>query len=128
MTTAVATGGTLMFDGDCGFCSRWVDWARARVSAEVTFAPGVAFDLESVGLTPEDIAAAAWWITPDGRLRRGSAAIAAVLRECPGAWSRVGRALEVPPVSWCATAVYAIVARHRSRLPGGSPSCGLPRP
>ena len=73
----------------------------------------------------QEARAAAWWIEPTGRRRRGHAAIARVLIECGGGWRVIGQLLLVPPVSWAAAAVYSLVARYRAHLPGGSETCSV---
>ncbi len=40
-----------------------------------------------------------------------------------GVWGLIGRLMLVPPVSWLAAAVYAVVARNRHRLPGATDAC-----
>ena len=117
----------LVYDGDCSFCTRWVEWARLRLPAEVEIESSTSTDLVALGLTSSDAAAAAWWIDPDGRRRRGHAAIGRTLEAFGGGWRVVGVMLATPPLSWIAAGVYAVVARFRSRLPGGSPSCRAPR-
>jgi predicted DCC family thiol-disulfide oxidoreductase YuxK len=123
-----SSSGILLYDGDCGFCSRWVLWARTHLPAEVAIESSTSADLEELGVSVAEARAAAWWIEPDGRRRRGHAAIARTLVECRGMWRVFGHVLVLPPVSWCAAGVYALVARYRSHLPGGSPSCRLHRP
>ena len=117
---------TLIYDGDCGFCTRWVKWAEKRLPASVAITSSTSIDLAPFGVTSKEAAAAAWWIDPDGRKRRGHEAIAKVLTEFGGAWRGLGILLVTPPVSWCAAGGYALVARFRSRLPGGSPTCRVP--
>jgi predicted DCC family thiol-disulfide oxidoreductase YuxK len=117
----------LIYDGDCGFCTASAEWLRARLPAHHQVVAYQAVDLAGFGLTEADTEAAAYWVDGLGRLHRGAAAIAAALRACGGAWGAVGRVLGVPPLSWLAAGVYALVAHNRHRLPGGSGSCRLPR-
>jgi predicted DCC family thiol-disulfide oxidoreductase YuxK len=118
----------LVYDGDCGFCTKTARWIERRLPAPAVARPGQALDLAELGLTDADVAAAAWWVESDGTLRRGHAAIGRALAVSGGAWGLVGRALLVPPVSWLARPVYAVVARNRSKMPGGSDACDLPAP
>ena len=118
---------TLVYDGDCGFCTRWVAWIRPRLPDTARIASSTGTDIAALGLTAADVAAAAWWIDPDGRRRRGHAAIGTALVEVGGWWRIVGVLLLTPPVSWCAACGYALVARFRAHLPGGSPSCRVPQ-
>lgn len=125
MQTATTTP-VLVYDGDCGFCTRSALWiagrwtAPARIVAWQTLGPD---GLAAVGLTETDTRDAAWWIEPDGRRRRGHRAIAAAMAHASG-WVRLtGRLLAVPPCSWLGALVYPLIARYRHRLPGGTPSC-----
>lgn len=120
----------LVFDGDCGFCTASARWVERRLPASsgASVEPWQALDLKALRLTPTDVATAAWWIEPGGAKRRGAQAIAASLRAVGGAWGVIGRVLRVPPVSWLAAAVYAVVARNRHRLPGATDACRVPPP
>lgn len=109
----------LVYDGDCGFCTstaRWVGGARA---AWQELGPD---GLERLGLTVEDACGAAWWVDETGRYR-GHLALGRALAAAPGPRWLMGRALLVPPLRWVGAAVYPLVARWRSHLPGGTPAC-----
>ena len=126
MTTVSPAPGTLVFDGDCGFCTRCVGWMwRLGLSASVVV-PWQRADLDLLGLTPEQSDAALQWVAPDGRVSSGAQAVARLLIANGPRWGLLGRVLLVPPVSWVAAAVYRWVAGHRSLLPGGTPACALP--
>lgn len=75
-------------------------------------------DPTAYGLTPGDVARAAWWIDGHGLKHAGHRAVAQALRASHGRWPAAGRALLTPPLSWAARAGYALVARLRHRLPG----------
>lgn len=114
----------LIFDGDCGFCSRaarWVKrWDRGHRIQLVPFQqPGAP---ERYGLTREACEQAAWAITPDGARHRGAAAILVALSEALGCpWIRAF--YRVPLFRRIADAGYAWVAAHRGHLPGTRPYC-----
>jgi predicted DCC family thiol-disulfide oxidoreductase YuxK len=118
----------LVYDGDCGFCTKSARWLARRLPEPAVARPGQALDLAELGLTDADVAAAAWWIEADGTRRRGHAAIGRALAAGGGLWGVVGRVLLVPPVSSLARPVSALVARNRSKMPGGSDACDLPAP
>ena len=116
----------LVFDGDCGFCTRCADWASARLPALTIVVPWQRIpDLAAVGLRPEDVTDAAWWIEGDGDRRRGADAIAQTLVMIGGVYRWVGRAMQLPGLSTMAAIGYRVVARYRHRLPGGTPACEL---
>lgn len=116
------TEGRLVFDGECGFCTRAVAWLRrldraGRVEAVPFQAPGVP---ESVGADVEQCRGSVQWLGTDGHRRSGAAAVNAVLdvltrTPLPGAVYRVTAPLQERAYSW--------VADHRSRFPGMTPHC-----
>ncbi len=103
----------LIYDGDCGFCRRYADWLRAR--GDVPTASGGEVDRLALGLTPEEVKTAVWWV--EGRARfSGHQAIGHALRFLGGGWALVGRLIRMPPVSWLAAVSYRWVAANRHRF------------
>ena len=132
MTRAGGGPGTgplqLLYDGDCGMCTRAARWISARAGTAVVPVASSQLDntdLGRLGLTRSQTDAAVWAVRPEGTLRRGHLAVADALRAAPG-WPRlVGTAIAVPPLRWLAIPVYAAVARWRHLLPGGT-RCRVP--
>lgn len=117
-----------VFDGDCAFCTTWTRRLERVLEAFPEAQPWQWLDLDALGLSRDDVARYAW-VLARGRRYRGHAAFAALLRMQPrGSWRFLGHLLVTPPFSWAAAAGYALVARFRHRLPGGTPACTLPRP
>jgi len=116
---------TLVYDADCGFCTRCARWIEGhlRAGSPLHVVPWQAVDLEAFGLTPEDTMAAAWYVDEDGSRERGHLAIAAGLRAVGGVWGGAGRVLAGRVMSRPAAIAYSWVARNRHRMPGGSPAC-----
>jgi predicted DCC family thiol-disulfide oxidoreductase YuxK len=117
---------TLIFDGDCGFCTTSARWAQRRfrhgeqAQAWQLLEDGV---LAGAGLSEHDVQEAAWWVDGDGVRERGHRAVGRAL-VAGGGWRRVAGLLALtPPVSWLAAGVYRLVVRWRYRLPGGTPAC-----
>ena len=122
-------GPVLIYDGDCGFCATTVAWLEKRLRTPVTVVPWREIaDLEELGLGFEDVSTAVWWVDVYGRRRRGAAAVARLFRLCRMPFPVFGAVMGVPPVSWAAAAVYALIARNRHRLPGATTGCAAPRP
>jgi predicted DCC family thiol-disulfide oxidoreductase YuxK len=117
---------TLVFDGDCAFCSRSAEVARRVLPADCAIVPWQWADLGALGVTAERARSEVLWIEPDGRVSGGARAVARGLRAAGLPWSLLGVALSLPPVSWVAPAVYRLVAANRYRLPGGTAACRLP--
>ncbi|HEX3790355.1 MAG TPA: DCC1-like thiol-disulfide oxidoreductase family protein [Pseudonocardiaceae bacterium] len=114
-----------LYDGDCGFCARFVRWANDRPVTAATV-PWQGSDLTAAGLSTRDVEAAVWWIEPGAVPVAGPVAIGRLLATAGGCWRIVGPVLGAPPVRWLAWPVYRLIARYRHRLPGGTPACALP--
>ena len=117
---------TLVYDGDCGFCTtavRWIDRLRLRAG---TVVPWQTADLPSLGLTQAECEEKLQWVADDGRVSAGHEAVARLLLHTGLPWSVPGALLLVPPLSWLAAWVYELVAANRGKLPGGTPACALP--
>ena len=116
----------LIFDGDCGFCTTSADWIERRLPADAPVVPWqVLDDLDTLGLTADQLNEQAWWVTADGELRGGHLAIGEALVAAGGPWGLVGRLTLIPPFVWLGSPVYRLIARHRHRLPGGTPACRI---
>jgi predicted DCC family thiol-disulfide oxidoreductase YuxK len=111
--------GQIVYDADCGFCTRSARWVDDDPVAWQSL------DLAAVGATREQADNFAGWLV-DGRIQAlGAPAIAAVLR-ARGGWTRpIGCMMTLPGVRRLAAVVYRIVAANRHRLPGGSAACRM---
>ena len=119
----------LIFDGDCGFCTRTALWIERRLPPEARVEPWQSLDLASLGLTEADVNTAAWWQAHDGAQPvRGHTAVGQSLIAAGGLWKPIGWLIAHPPVGWIARLAYALVARNRSRMPGATDSCRLDTP
>ena len=115
----VVIDGRLVFDGDCGFCTRSVGWLRrldrgGHVDARPLQSPGVP---ESVGATLEQCLERLQWLGRDGRRRSGAEAVnvalaAALCTRAPLALYRVSAGVQERAYAW--------VAANRYRLPGAT--------
>jgi len=83
-------------------------------------------DLHEHGLTEQQVTTAAYWVDDVGNLSRGHETIGMSLVAAGGGWAPLGRSLLIPPLSWIAGPVYALIARFRHRLPGATDACRLP--
>jgi hypothetical protein len=52
-----------LFDGDCGFCSTWVRVLERRLPRFPRAIPSQWADLDTLGLTAEDVAHNSWFST-----------------------------------------------------------------
>lgn len=125
---SVATrSGLLVFDGDCAFCTTWVNRLEAALPRFPASIPFQWADLGALGLTNDEVRHYAWYLTPTHHYP-GHLAFSALLRSQPRVGLRfAGWILATPPFSWAAAAGYSLIARYRHLLPGGTPACALPR-
>jgi len=106
---------TLVYDGECEFCTRLAGWVerhdqRGRIAVRPNQQPGL---IESLGLTRVEVDRASWVVEPGGRKFEGAAGISRVLRELGGVWSWLGSMYLVPPFGWVEDWYYGRVARRR---------------
>lgn len=116
--------GTLLYDADCGFCTRSAHWAQTRGA---TVRPMQAVDLAALGVDAGRALSEVPYRHADGQVTWGAAAIADTLTDCGMPWRAAGLALRTRPAQRLARPVYAAVAANRHRLPGGTAACELPR-
>lgn len=113
---------TLLYDGDCGFCTAAARRMRSLGRGRYAVIPWQQADLASLGITPGEAASAIQWA--DGaRVRTGAEAFSAALVRAGGLWRVAGRTLALPGVRGIARRTYHLVSRNRHRLPGSTDAC-----
>ena len=117
----------LVFDGDCAFCTRSVEWARRRFRRQPRIVAWQEADLDSLGLTARACHDAVQWVDYRGT-EAGSRAVGRLLQAQGGFWSLIAWGPFVWPFSAMADSLYGLVARNRHRLPGGSAACDAEDP
>lgn len=122
--TRITPTTVLVYDGDCAFCSTSARFAARRVRGAAELVAWQRADLGALGLTPQQCSEALQWVD-GGRHAAGAAAVAAYLRTAGPLWRALGAVLGSRPGLLLADPVYAVVARNRHRLPGGTPACRL---
>lgn len=125
---AVAETGELIYDADCGFCTRTATWVAGPRHAFPLVSWQSLPDLPALGLTVDDVTSAAYWRSQDGRLWRGADAIAKALVARGGVLAVAGTLLLRTPLRVLARPVYAWVARNRYKMPGGTSACRVAPP
>ena len=116
--------GTLIFDGDCGFCTTSAGWVR-RIAPNVDTVAWQLTDLEALGVSEAAARDAVQYVDDDGHVSAGAEAIARLLVSRGSVWAVLGRLMLLPVVRVAAAWVYKKVADNRYRLPGGTPACRL---
>ncbi len=81
-------------------------------------------NLAELGLSLGECESAVQYVS-NGSKFPGHKAIAQGLIDSRTIWSLVGQMLLWPVINGIAFMVYALVAKNRHRLPGGTPACSL---
>ncbi|MFQ5915781.1 MAG: thiol-disulfide oxidoreductase DCC family protein [Nitrospinota bacterium] len=106
----------LLWDGECGFCRRCVEWVEAR-DVESRIRPLPYQEAPSPPMTEELRARcqrAVVLLLPDDKSLSAGRAVLAVLSLL--GWRKTVAALSLPPFVWAVEAGYWIVARNRGRV------------
>ena len=101
----------LLFDGDCGFCRRWVARWRRSVGEAADFSP--AQEAQVGWLSAEDTGRSVWLLAPDGSAYGGAEAVLRLLALRPGGGGLLALYRFLPGFALLADAAYGWVARHR---------------
>ena len=121
----VALERTLIYDADCGFCTRSAKWLARGGNVNIKPWQGIR-DLEAIGLTEEMVETAAYW-ADGGSVKAGAeSAIAHALMAKGKGWGIAGRIILLPGIRHAAAPVYKVIAKNRHAMPGGTDACRLP--
>ncbi|MEU6130249.1 DUF393 domain-containing protein [Saccharopolyspora sp. NPDC047091] len=115
----------LVYDGDCGFCTRSVRIAE-KLPLRARIVPWQEADLAALRTTEQRARHEVLWVGETGRVAGGADAVAALLRHCGLPWSVPGVLLSLPVLRAIARFGYRRIAANRHRLPGSTPACALP--
>lgn len=125
---AAAPRPVLVYDGDCGICTRFARLSTRlrRRDGDYAVEPWQTLDLAELGLTQQQCESAVQWVAADGSVTASQDAIARSLLASRAPVRPLGSLILAPGVNALARMVYRWVAANRSRLPGGTPACSLP--
>ena len=105
---------TLLFDGDCGFCRRWIRKWNKLTGDRVLYAPYQQAIARYPQCTEQQCAAAVQLIMPDGAVFSGAHAVFRAL-DLGGRYRWLLRMYERRPLfAALAERLYQLVARHRT--------------
>ena len=114
--------GHLVYDADCGFCTRSARWLDESPVAWHTV------DLDAVHVTRAEADANAGYLE-DGKVTAlGADAIIAALRAKQGGGRVLGALLATPGIRRIAHLLYPRIAANRHRMPGGTAACKFEPP
>lgn len=117
----------LLYDGDCGFCTRTITTLLAAPRRSVNVRMWQETDLELFGTDESRATREMLWVRRDGRVTGGAMAFADLFRHLGGPWRVPDVLLRTPPTRWIAAGVYRVIAHNRHRMPGGTAACAVPR-
>ncbi|MEX1119780.1 MAG: lipase maturation factor family protein, partial [Terrimicrobiaceae bacterium] len=104
--------GTLVYDGDCGFCRLWVERWRRLAGQGVTFIPFQEARID--GLDQASCMKAVQWVGADGTRASGAEAVFRLLAEESFLYALLLKAyLACRPFAWITRVGYEFVADHR---------------
>ncbi len=98
-------------------------WTNGRIARKAWHT--IPDELETLGLTLDDVMTQVWFVDGNGRLTGGAAAINAALALVW--WFKpIAFLYQLPGICQLEDRVYRWVADNRYRLPGSTPQCAIP--
>lgn len=105
---------TLVYDGDCGFCKRWVGRWRHLTGDAVEYAPSQEAAKRFPKIPAEAFDRAVQFVDADGAATEGAAAVFKALERAPWPWRAFSAAYRrLPGFAAVSEALYGLVARNR---------------
>ncbi len=105
---------TLIFDGDCNFCRRWVlRWSLLTGDRVDYLASRTAAPMYLPKIPPEQLAASVWLVEPSGRVNNGAEAVFRALEHAPGRGWLLWAYEKAPGVRPASEWFYRLVAARR---------------
>ena len=118
---------TLIFDGDCGFCTSTANFVVEKSKTPITAVAWQLTDVAQYGLLQPQAADRVWLVVGSERFGGHEAFAQLLILQRNPLLTGIGRAIVLPPICAVSSLAYRLVARYRHRLPGGTPACKLPR-
>ncbi|MFC4001146.1 thiol-disulfide oxidoreductase DCC family protein [Prauserella oleivorans] len=116
-------GARLLFDGDCGFCTKSVTWLDSHDLLGCPAVPWQTVDDDKLPVPVDRLLHEVVLELPDGTVTGGADALAAAVRASRSRLRVAGAVVAAPGVRRLARAVYRVIARNRYRMPGASSAC-----
>jgi predicted DCC family thiol-disulfide oxidoreductase YuxK len=104
---------TLIYDGDCGFCTYWARYWRALTGERAQYRPYQEMASAHPEIPLADFQRAVQYLAPDGRRASAAEASFLTLSQAPGKGLWLALYRRLPGFAWAAERVYAFIARHR---------------
>ena len=117
--------GSVIYDGDCAFCSSTARFGKARIAPDLEFLAYQQTDLTRFGLTKAECEKSLQFVSDDQQIHSGAKAVAQILISAGFPYLLIGRIMNLPLINKLAQLGYDLVAKNRHRLPGGTPTCKM---
>jgi len=106
----------LIFDGDCGFCRRWITRWQSMTGERIDYAPYQEVGEQFPQISPQDFVTAVQLVDTDGQIFSGAEAVFRALAQVPGKGQGLWFYRHVPGFAPVSRGVYRFVAGHRRGL------------
>ena len=106
----------LVYDGDCGFCRRWIARWRSVTADRVAYAPYQEVAERYPHIPRSEFAKAAQFIDANGHVSGGAEGVLRALSYAPGKRWMLWCYQRIPGVGLVSRQVYGFVAGHRRQL------------
>jgi predicted DCC family thiol-disulfide oxidoreductase YuxK len=117
----------LLYDDDCGFCRRSVQWLRDHNALGPTRTVAwQSLDPHRLPVARERLEREIILVRGDDIRGGGATALALAVTCGTLPWKLTGRALRLPVIRTLAAYAYRKVAANRHRMPGSTAACEIP--
>ena len=103
----------LIYDGDCGFCRRWIERWKKQTGSQVDYAPYQEVGGRFSHLSEADFKSSVQLVESDGKTYRGAEAVFRSLA-AGGSQKLLWAYYHVPGMRWTSEALYRLVATNRT--------------
>lgn len=115
--------GTLIFDGDCSFCTSAANFVVRHSKLRITALAWQRTELDKYRLSKLE-ASDQVYLNYRGKNYGGHLCVAKLLQIQPSTFLRLlGTLMFLPPFRQISAAGYRVIAKNRHWLPGGTPAC-----
>ena len=103
----------MIFDGDCGFCRRWIERWKLWTGGRVDYAPSQEAGTRFPEIPQEEFRRSVQLVTPDGRVFDGAEAVFRSLAFAPRGGALLAAYKAVPGFAAATELAYRTIASHR---------------
>ncbi|MBI4313985.1 MAG: lipase maturation factor family protein [Candidatus Omnitrophica bacterium] len=105
-----------VYDGDCGFCRRWISHWQLSTGDRVDYAPYQEVAHRFPDIPAAQFKAAVHLIEPGGRVSKGAEAVLRTLAYAPEKRWMLWMYRHVPGLKFFLELAYRVIARHRTKF------------